>query len=307
MDQPRDAYTLAYIQKMRDHAYRRTSLRRVRSEEQALQFIDEVGMAYLFGEKGVEMPTLWGAICGKARPVPKHHDDDDLGRTWRWKDTLPARGEVFYGKLLRKKPTLVALDLLPGFYALSPNYGELDDYLEQYQDGLMSVEARNVYRALLEGGAMATSRLRQAAGLPGKENARRFDRALTELQTQLKIVKVGISDAHRWGYAYVYDLFLRRFPEIAQTARGISEDQAMETLLGRYMSSVIAVPRKAAQRLFGWDDWNWERVVGRLGEKRVLYTDMRIEGLRGPCIVKIIDCHHEHDLKKGIELWKSRY
>jgi len=307
MVQSHDAYSLGSLEQLRDLAYHRTPERRVHTEAQALQFIDEVGMAFLFGEKGVEMPSLWGAICGEARPVPQHHNDADLGRTWNWKDTLPARGEVFYGKLLRKKPTLVSLDLLPGFYALSPNYGELDDYLQQYQDGLMSVEARNVYRALLDGGAMATSRLRQAAGLPGKDNARRFDRALTELQTQLKIVKVGISDANRWGYAYVYDLFLRRFPEIAQTARAISEDQAMETLLGRHMSSVIAVPSKAAQRLFGWDDWNWERVVGQLGEKRVLYTDMRIEGLRGPCIAKIIDCVHEHDHKRGIELWKSRY
>lgn len=307
MVQPHDAYSLASIQQMRDLAYHRTPERRVHTEAQALQFIDQVGMAFLFGEKGVEMPSLWGAICGEARPVPQHHNDADLGRTWNWKDTLPARGEVFYGKLLRKKPTLVSLDLLPGFYALSPNYGELDDYLQQYQDGLMSVEARNAYRALLDSGAMATSRLRQAAGLPGKDNARRFDRALTELQTQLKIVKVGISDANRWGYAYVYDLFLRRFPEIAQTARAINEDQAMETLLGRYMSSVIAVPSKAAQRLFGWDDWNWERIVSRLGEKQVLYTELRIEGLRGPCIAKIIDCVHEHDHKRGMELWKSRY
>ena len=243
-----------------------------------------MGLAFLFGDKTVEMPTLWGAICGAARPVPKHHDDADLGRAWRWKDSLPARGALFYGKLLRKKPTLVALELLPYFYALSPNYGELNDYVEQYRAGELSVEARNVYRTLLESGALATSHLRQAAGLAGGDNARRFDRALTELQTQLKIAKVGISDANRWGYAYVYDLFLRRFPEVAVSARAISRDQAMETLLLRHLGNVIAVPAKSAQRLFGWDDWNWERVVTRSSDKGLIAHDLSIDGFRGRCI-----------------------
>ncbi len=114
-------YTLEEIEAIRDLRYYRTPALRVRMEEEARRFVDEVGFCFLFGDKTVEMPTLWEAVCGAQRPVPNHHHDADLGRTWSWKDSLPSRGEIYYGKLLRGKPTLVSLELLPHFYALSPN------------------------------------------------------------------------------------------------------------------------------------------------------------------------------------------
>jgi hypothetical protein len=277
--------TLERIEAWRDLRYRRTAQLRVTSEDEARAFVDEVGFCFLFGDKGVEIPTLWAAICGSRRSVPRQHNDPDLGLTWQWKDTLPSRREIYYGKLLRGKATLVSLALLPSFYALSPNYGDLEDYLLQYEEGLLSAEAKNIYEALLSKGAMATSRLRQEAGLPGGgANARRFENALTELQMELKIVKVGISDANRWGYAYVYDLFLRRFPEVPEAARAISTDDAMETLLLRYLRNVVTQTHAGARRLFGWDDWEWNRLLERLTAKNLIRRDVRIEGLRGSCL-----------------------
>jgi hypothetical protein len=279
-------YTREEIEAIRDLRYHRTPALRVRMEEEARRFVDEVGFCFLFGDKTVEMPTVWEAVCGAQRPVPNHHHDADLGRTWSWKDSLPSRGEIYYGKLLRGKPTLVSLELLPHFYALSPNYGDIEDYIEEYQSGKLTVEAKNVYEALMREGAMATSRLRQLAGLAGGgANARRFDRALKELQIEFKIVKVGISEASRWGYAYVYDLFLRRFPELPEVAHKISSDQAMDTLLLRHLHNVVAQPEKALQRLFRWDDWEWERLVERLANQGLIRRDVTIEGLRGSCLV----------------------
>ncbi len=279
-------YTLEELEALRDLRYHRTPALRVTTEAQALQFINEVGFCYLFGDREVEIPTLWAAVCGSRRPLPDDHFDADVGRTWDWKDTLPTRGEIYYGKLLRAKPTLVALDLLPHFYALSPNYGDIEDYLEQYREGRLSVEAKNVYEALLKEGAMATSHLRQAAGLyGGGENARRFERALTELQMELKIVKVGISDANRWGYAYVYDLFLRRFPDIPERARRISSDQAMTTLLLRHLHNVLVETERALRYLFRWEDWAWERLMRRLTE-RELVRHVRVAGWAEECLAE---------------------
>jgi hypothetical protein len=278
-------YTLEQIESLRDLRYHRTPELRSQTEEQALAFINEVGFCFLFGDAGVEMPTLWGTVTGSRRPVPLNHRDGDLGRTWRWKDSLPTQGAAYYGKLLRGKPTLVALSLLPTFYALTPNYGDVDDYLLQYEEGKLSVEAKNVYEALLHEGALATSRLRQVAGLPGGgDNARRFDRALTELQTEMKIVKVGVSDANRWGYAYVYDLFLRRFPEVPEAARYIGEEEAMATLLVRYLRNVIAVHEASAKRLFRWESWEWDRVVARAESQGLIFRDVRIAGMKGRCL-----------------------
>ncbi len=263
--------TIEQIEALRDVRYRRTAALQVRTEQQALDFVNDVGFCFLFGDKGVEMPTLWAAACGSRRPVPRNHHDPNLGRTWEWKDSLPAQGLLHYGKLLRGKPTLVSLEILPCFYALSPNYGELDDYLEQYEEGRLSIEAKSIYEVLLNEGAMATSRLRQMAGLPGGgDNARRFERAITELQVELKIAKVGVSDANRWGYAYVYDLFLQHHPHVAEVARGISTDEAMETLLLRYLHNTVACPQDAAKRLFRWEPWEWDRLLARLQQRQLV-------------------------------------
>lgn len=141
------------------------------------------------------------------------------------------------------------------------------------------MEAKNIYEVLLKEGAMATSRLRQLAGLAGGgANARRFDRAIAELQIGMKIVKVGISDANRWGYAYVYDLFLRRFPDIPERARKISSDQAMATLLLRHLHNVVVETERALRRLFRWEDWEWERLMRRLTERGLIRRGLRVEG-----------------------------
>ena len=270
------------VEALRDVRYHRTPELRVTTEEEARRFVDDVGFCFLFGEKGVEIPTLWAAVAGSRREKPGTNRDPDIGRVWQWKDTLPTKGEIYYGKLLRNKPTLVSLELLPVFYALSPNYGDPLDYLEDYEAGLLSVEAKNVYEALLAEGALATSRLRQVAGLSGGGRvARLFDRAITELQTQLRIAKVGISDANRWGYAYVYDLFWRQFPDVPEAARAISTDQAMDTLLLRYLHNVVIQSEAASRRLFRWDDWEWERLMERLTERGLLRRDRRLEGGRG--------------------------
>src|SRR5690242_12933098 len=210
---PANRIAWKHLLEWRSERYRMRADLKVRTEDQALRFLNEVGCAFLFPQAGVTLPSLWEAINGKARDIPGHHHDHALSLTWNWKDTLPSRKAVWYGKLVKGKPTFVSLDLLPAFYALSSNYGELDDYLEQYEDGRMSKEARTVYEALLEAGPSSTNVLRKATGMFGKGDvARRFERAIAELQADLKIVKCGTAEDNRWKYCYVYDLLLRWHP-----------------------------------------------------------------------------------------------
>ena len=261
--------------------YRQAPHLRIRSEAEALAFLNDVGLCLLFSARDVELPTLWGAIHGGDREWTEDRDDEALGWTWEWKDTLAVAGRVLYGKYLRKKPVFIALDLVPHFYAHSGNYGEETDYLEEYREGKLSEEARRVYEALLTHGALPTSRLRREAGLAGHQAAPRFERALTELQMGFKIVKVGISDANRWKYCYVYDLFLRRFPEQVAAARAINSTQAMRTILCRYLATVIAATPEQVTRLFGWETWRLERIVTRLVAEGIVRAGVLIEGLQG--------------------------
>ena len=277
------------VRALRDRRGRRRPELRVRTEQEALDFINEVGFCFLFAARGFAMPTLWEAICGEARPLPHHHDDPDLGRTWEWKDTLPARKACFYGKLLRKTPMLISLACLPYFYALSSNYGSVNDYLDEYRDGRLSAEAKWVYEALLRTAPQSTTRLRKEAGLPGKANATRFDRAITELQAGLKIVKVGISDANAWDYCYVYGLVLREYPGLAEQARAISTTQAEDALCLKYLEATVCVRPVEVSRLFGWEPWRMERLLERLTEGGHLVAEARWPGEEDSWLVRTDD------------------
>ena len=277
---------LETLRSMRAERYRQRPHLRVKTEAEALSFLDDVGLCLLFSAQDVELPSLWGAICGGDRSVPEHHDDHELGLTWQWKDSLPVAGKVLYGKFLRKRPVFISLDLAPYFYALSPNYGDpAQDYLQEYLDGRLSAEAKQVYEVLLEQGALPTSRLRREAALGGKSSATRFDRALAELQMDLRITKVAISDANRWGYCYVYDLLPRHFPGVVEASQGISGRQARETILLRYLRTVVMATPRQVSSLFGWEPGDVDRLAERLAGEGRLRQHVHIEGLAGECLV----------------------
>ncbi len=238
---------------------------KVKSRDEAVSFINEAGIVLLFPGDNVPLPDLWSAINGHERAIPHHHHDWALGKTWEWKDHIPERREAWYGKIIRGKPAFISHGDLPAVYALSSNYGELDDYLEHYADGLLSVEAKTIYEVLLREGPLPTSTLRKACGMGGGgDTARRFERAIAELQSDLKIVKAGISDANRWKYCYVYDILLRWAPDLAEQARQFNSRQAMRHLIGTYLRTSVAAPVPLFPRLFGWDPGVTERIVSEM-------------------------------------------
>lgn len=242
------------IANLRAPHYRWSADLKVKKQSEAVRFINDVGIALLFPGDSLPLPDLWSAINGYDRALPKHHHDWALGKTWEWKDNIPTRKDAWYGKLIRGKPAFVALNDLPAIYALSDNYGELDDYLEAYADGLLSKEGKEIYETLLTEGAMSTAQLRKATGMAGGgDNARRFERAITELQSSLKIVKSGIAEDNRWKYCYVYDLLLRWAPNLGEQARAYNGRTAMRHIITRYLHTAIAAPPAIFPRLFGWD------------------------------------------------------
>jgi len=85
------------VKDWRDVRCRRQPHLRLLNSQQALEFINDVGLCFLFPMKGVEMPSLWEAICGRSRALRQlwGHDDIELEYAWRWKDELPSRGLVF--------------------------------------------------------------------------------------------------------------------------------------------------------------------------------------------------------------------
>ena len=270
------------IPQARLRAYRRKTYRpgAIRSKAEAIAFVRKRGFVYFWPIQGVELPSLWVAVAGD-RPVPSEHDD--AGHvTWGWKDSLLGKRRWYYAKLLRKKATLIALETAPFFYALTENYGSLEeDYLIQYEAGRMTQEAKRIYEALLKEGPLDTVALRRAAWLSSDEGKSSFERALLELQTEMKILPVGVAEAGAWHYAFIYDLVPRHLPEIPEQARQITEPQARARLLEVYFHSVGAAPVGEIRKLFGWRKPELDRALEVLIASGLLEAVLSVGNSRG--------------------------
>ena len=234
----------------RSRTYRLVRGSQLRSEADAVRYVEERGFTYFWPIKGVDMPSLWVAVAGR-RPVADRHDDPGHV-TWGWKDRLLPARRWYYGKLLRGKATMVSVEALPYFYALSENFGDPNDYLLEYEAGRLGVEAKQVYEALLAQGPLDTLALRREARLTSRDSNTRFDRALVELQRGLRILPVGVAEAGRWKYAFIYELVDRWFPQVVQQARAIGRGEAHAHLLDLYLKSVGAATEVQMIQLFHW-------------------------------------------------------
>jgi len=281
--------TLDEIQRRREFLYHRTPERRLHTVEEARAFVEEVGFCHFWPIKGAELPNLFHAIAGRERPVPMEHDDADIGKCWGWKDESLDKKWWYYGKLLRRRATLISLGLLPYFYALSENYGELNDYLEEYEAGMMTAEARAIYEALLEHGPLDTVRLRREAHMSAESAKARFERTLTELQVGLKVLPVGVAEAGAWNYAFTYEILQRHLPELPEQARQIGRGEARRVLVARYLDNVVAADRKMigqAFHVFRWTPRELERTIAALLEEGAV-QEMEIEGVKGQQLVSV--------------------
>ncbi len=278
---PQKPLTLSRTQltRARDLRYRRRPSLRLKSADDAVRFVNDLGLCFLWPIGGVEMPSLWAAVAGN-RPVVDEHDDPGHV-TWGWKDQSLGQRRWYYGKLLRGKATFVSLEILPYFYALSENFGGPDDYLAEYRAGRLSLDAKTVYEVLRDGGAMDTVRLRREARMAVDSSKTRFEKALTDLQKGLRILPVGVAEAGAWRYAFVYELVDRWFPDLPESARRVTRGAARLELTRRYVENVIAVSRAAVSRLFGWRADETESAIAKLVESGEMIAGVQVEGARG--------------------------
>ncbi len=241
---------------------------RLKTPQDALEFVNERGFIYFWPIKGIDLPSLWMAVAGE-RSVAENHDDPGHV-TWGWKDDALPKKIWYYGKILRRKATFLSLEIAPYFYALSENYGSIEeDYLLAYEEGRLTQSARKIYETLLEKGILDTISLRKEARLLNAKESQ-FNRALEDLQNDFKIMPVGIAPAGAWKYAFRYDITARHMPELPEQARRIGEAEARQKLAGLYLGSVGAAPLKNVNKLFGWSPELNRRTVEVLLKKEVL-------------------------------------
>lgn len=266
----------------RAERFRLVPARRVTTLEDAVAFVDDVGLCVFQGDKG-GLPTFYGAVAGHAGPAPRWGErDPDYGRAWDLKDRIFGRQRVYYGKALGDYRLMIARQLLPYVLAAcAPGATtEDDDYLTLYQDGLLGADAKQIFEALLAGGPASTARLRKAAHFDGKGPiARRFDRALTELQRAFLVAPVGIDRDNRWKYTFRYAPLHTAFSRECAAAAELSSRAATEHVLRHYLDLVGPCQVDEPRRLFGWPRERHERVVAALLASGVIQDAVR-DGVR---------------------------
>lgn len=259
------------LERLKTHRIRTFNLppsKRLSSPAQALTFVERRGFIFFWPISGIDLPSLWTAAAGD-RPVADAHDDPGHV-TWGWKDGALGKKVWYYAKVLRKKATMISLEVAPYFYALSENYGSPEeDYLLAYEEGRLPQSAKQVYETLLKEGAMNTLDLRRAAKLANAKESE-FNKALEILQADFKILPVGVSEAGAWKYSFIYEIVPRHYPELPEQARHIGEGEARMRLLELYFESVGAAQERDAVKLFGWKKELVTRAIAGLIKKRVV-------------------------------------
>ncbi|HLW72197.1 MAG TPA: hypothetical protein VKS22_16425 [Candidatus Binataceae bacterium] len=265
----------AALERYRDHHFRRTPARRVTNDHSALAFIEESGFCSAF-TAGLGVPSMREAIEGRREPELPHHIQHDpaLMMTWRLKDELPARGAVYYGKVIAGRPAFVALDLLPAFLRLRIAAG---GYRKLYARGLLSHCAKLILDTLVRHGPAETKALKISSGYAQPNRRAEFDRAIKELQEKFLAVKV---EERYDPFTYVWDTVAHRWAEALREARRLSPDAATERLLRRYFAVAGFGNERAVARLLGLRADLVEKVARRLEREGLIRRGRRVSGIR---------------------------
>jgi hypothetical protein len=269
----------------RARAFRHARGLRVRSARMAAAFVNQVGVCSTFYRFPDGLACLWEAVAGRERPRwPRHsHHDAGIGLTWEIKDTLPAKRRCYYGKLVKRRPVLVALDLFPAFYALVRGRQRARDFGAEYRAGRMSATAKRLMDSFFRESPQYTRGLRADTFMlePGK--TREFERAMAELQQGLWIVKT--EERYEPSFSYRWDLLERWLPEQVAEGRGLGRAAALDRVVARYLGgAVYSTPTRMA-RLFGLGPAETALAVARLAKAGRVSKDVEVDGWPGTWVV----------------------
>ena len=275
----------AALLRRRRRNFRQLPSHRVRSARSALAFVEAVGLCSTFHRFPEGLGYLWEAVVGRAAPrwPRRSHHDDGIGLTWELKDVLPARRQVYYGKLVKGRPLLVALDLFPVFYALVRGRQRAADYRREYEEGRLSATAKRIMDRLVRESPQYTRGLRAECFMLEAVKTREFERAMGELQQGLWIVKT--EERYEPTFSYRWDLVERWLPEEVAAGRRLRRPAAVERLLARYLAGAVYSTPALLARLFGLGRDEVQVALGALARAGVVETGVLVDGWPGRFVV----------------------
>lgn len=255
----------------------------VRTPRAALAFVNYLGFCYAFTSGPGGLPGLFDVLG--TRSINRKWEWG-----WEWKDRLATDKKLYYGKIIRRKPTYISLRYAPYFFTLSGNVGERDDYLQAYREGRLSLLAKEIYDHLRAHGTCSTWTLRRQFVTRDGGGAA-FHRALADLQRRFLISKVAESTGG--GYSFIWDTFDRWLPEVVRASARITGGQAAAHILARYLQTAGVSPVSQIAQLF-----DWTPTVLADAERALRGTVNRVD-LDGAVALAHVDMFSDRSLTRG--------
>jgi len=265
------------IEALRDETYQRTPKLQVRTMAQALNFVESTGFCFAFKANNSELPCLWHAACGQRNPVyPLHtHHDPFVSLVWQAKDELAHTKKIYYGKAIKKRPSMISLEYFPLFYVLNRHSLRPDAYLADYMRGELALDAKNIMDALSDNSPQITADLRIASGFSHPQRRPAFDKAMAELQSKMYVVKIA---EFYDPFTFLWDLVDKRFADEINAAQDISQDSARKRILAAYFQTVLVAKPLSIQRLFAWNRHDIDSALNALVAEGLVSDDLLIDG-----------------------------
>ncbi|HEV8674927.1 MAG TPA: crosslink repair DNA glycosylase YcaQ family protein [Methylomirabilota bacterium] len=247
--------------------------------------MEAVGICSTFYRFPGGLACLWEAVVGRPKPrwPRRSHHDAGVGLTWELKDTLPARRAVYYGKVLKGRPVLVALDLLPALYALVRGRQRARDYRIEYEAGRLSLTAKRLMDVLIRRHPLYTRQWRAECFLLEPRTTRGFERAVAELQQALFVVKV--EERYDPTFSYRWDLLETWLPDAVRAGRRLGRPAAVRQLVERYLGGAGWASVAGLARLFGLPRREVDLAVATLVRAGTVRADVRVPGLPADLVV----------------------
>ena len=256
------------IQVLRHQRLARSGSYPIRSEEDGLLFLDDVGLCRFTHHGDVELPCFSDALA------PEVKDE-----AWGWKDSLPNTRRVYYGTIFHFhardsiRPGFLALRVLAACYALSAvmQFGGDRSLLPRWTG--LSREALSLADALEDSGSLSTKELRKTTALNGKEHGTIFSKALIEAQRSFLIVRTGVTSTSRANYGYIWESFPRAYPRVVEQAEGLHEIDAAAAIIRQYVDTAVEASVERIATVLSLDLALLRRAADRLVEEGTLRRD----------------------------------
>jgi predicted transcriptional regulator len=239
----------------------------VKSERQALSFINHVGYCLASKSDGLELPNLWDAVTSRHNGSIAENGNGRAQRSyylsyaWDIRQILPNHNSVYYGKIFKRRPSIVSREFFPYFFALTERTGVRDEYKVEHSQGKLSPLAKSVMDILMKNPPMTAKELRMALSAKGTKSVQGLENAIEELQRKMFVSRVVGSEQ---SFGAQWAPVVKCFPAEVRKAKTITHDLARYKLLEKYFQNQLISSISSIHKVFGWSRQTIYHTIGQL-------------------------------------------